>query len=217
MTTPRFGPALDPNGYTFDPAALARAVNALVALDHAAALRQLRDEEASGTPAERILLTARVAFDPPPGGGPLPRLDLGAPDIEPGPADAGFDRFPMALAGDLPFLLVGGYILGGEVAASPYLAWCQANATLRAPLRPVADPLAAVDQLLASDAWRGLGAPASHGTMLRAQALRAVGDADLVEGELLAAARDDWDHLRRDLPALAWDPQAGRYRATGAG
>ncbi len=117
---------------------------------------------------------ARVLFPGDERGSPPPDLHLGVADLGPPQDETDFPLFPVAVQRDLPFVLVGGYRAGGELDWAAYLDWCgRRGAMLERPLQPPADPLAAAEELIASEAWRRLEADEAHETMLREQALRA--------------------------------------------
>jgi hypothetical protein len=159
-------------GLVYDPRTVIEPVNRLAEVGKAEALRALRSAADSLAPVEGPLLVARVAFVAAEDAGPAPRLELGKADVDEESATRHFPLFPIALEGDIPFLLVAGYYLGGETDPMAYLAWCEAHGRLRGPLHPAADPLAAADALCRSDAWAAAGLPASHADMVRGQAQR---------------------------------------------
>jgi hypothetical protein len=159
-------------GLTYDPRTVIEAVNLLAAGGTERALAELRGAVEAGAPADGPLLVARVAFVPAEPGTPLPRLELGRPDVDEEVATRHFPLFPIALDRDIPFLLVTGYQLGGETDAGAYLDWCERHGRLREPLRPADDPPAAAEALLGSEAWAALALPASHAEMIREQARR---------------------------------------------
>jgi len=164
------------DGHRHDPAALVRAVDELVAAGKPTALCVLRESAASSGPcAESAVLAARVAFPHSRDGSPPP-LALGAPDVGPPEDPAAFALFPVALQDAWPFLLVGGYSVGGESDFGAIFDWIERTGILRErPLRPSASPESALEALIASDPYRQLGTDAEHDEMLRAQARRAAG------------------------------------------
>lgn len=105
------------NGHEFDPRALVDAVNALATLPHGPILDVITEylRVAPGWMAldtQSIFLVLRAVFDPP--RGEHPSLALGAPDVAASAVTAsGFGAFPLAIVGDVPVLLVSGYMLGG--------------------------------------------------------------------------------------------------------
>ena len=174
-------PGLDGNRY--DPLAVIRVVNALHALQKGPALAALREylRVAPGPMAidpDGIFLVLRALLDP--SIAPPPML-VGAPDVgNPQGATAAFASFPLAMWGDVPTMLVGGYMLGGmPQPVSDHLDWFERNGRFRAaPLRPnlqafASQMSAAQPALLALD---GGNAPRAQGrrVMLCEQLLRAV-------------------------------------------
>jgi hypothetical protein len=158
-------------GFTYDPAIVIDAVNRLVETGMGPALEALRGAQRPGASPDGILLVARVAFvpvDP----GPLPRLELGRSDVDEERATRAFPLFPIALSGDVPFLIVAGYMLGGETDAGGYLDWCERHCRMREPLRPHDDPLAAAAELIESPEWAAAGLPGGYDRMVTEQAAR---------------------------------------------
>ncbi len=144
-------------GSGYDPRPVIIAVNALQPLGKQRALaaitEYLRVSSWLDDPGrEGTFLLLRSLFDPPDPPGYLPAMAVGAGSPSP-PADAkALPRFPIAIRGDIPFMLVGGYSLGG-MAEPPehHLEWFRTHGVLRAvPLHPSDQPLAIVDQLVGS-------------------------------------------------------------------
>lgn len=201
------------DGWSFDPAALVRAVNALASPgeDAVAVLRSIaRDEHGR----EGALLAARALYVAPRGETP-PALEIGRPEPGPPARPGDFPLFPLHVEGDLPLLLVAGYVMGGEWSPGPYLDWCERAGEPRAGrLVPRADPLAAADAVVASPAWERLGAIPEHAAMVRMQALRALGDAYGVVRPALDDGRGErWARHRRALAGapVEWDAAGERY------
>jgi hypothetical protein len=163
------------SGHRHDPAALIRAVNHLRGLGKEQAIAALRGLLASPPPSpESAVLAARVLFPRNAAGAPPPELGLGAPDLGPPPDPATFPLFPVALHRDIPFVLIGGYRVGGEWDPAPYLDWIRREGVmLDRPLTLPRDPLAAAEELIASKAWHSLNPDPAHDAMLREQARRA--------------------------------------------
>jgi hypothetical protein len=167
------------DGFRFDPVALIKAANFFHGLGFAESLRALHltgqiGAEPGAIDPENILLIARVLYVPVDAEEAFPRLDLGLPDLEEPQDPDLFPLFPLHLVNDLPLLLTGGYLVGGEgQPPSVYLDWCAGQARLRpAPLHPDNKPLAAVEAFLESEAWQRLSPDGFHAGMLRLQALR---------------------------------------------
>lgn len=127
----------------FDPAPLVRAVNALQPLGRDAALdvidEYLRVHNAALAGVdESVFLVLRALFVPSPPHRAHPTAHLGAPSVAPPTNPDDLPAFPLAIADDVPFVLVTGYILGGlPEQAEQHMPWYRANATIRPrPLAP---------------------------------------------------------------------------------
>lgn len=226
-----------PSGWSFDPVALARAVNRLHALGRDQALATLRDyasQAERGEPAAdgvardplRTLLVIKLLFVPASADTPLPPLALGMPDVNLPAQDPAWPHLPLVLGGDLPFLPVGGYFVAGAMLSTlSVLDAFAAQGRLRdTPLIP-APPAEAAGALVGSTAWADLG-PAEQEPRLRAmvyaQALRAAGPAAAVDEptiqSLALAAPADLDAVWQPLSAalralnLVWDSGDQLYR-----
>lgn len=179
--------------WSFDPVHLLRAVNAFLALGKEAipALRSYVDlvrslplgekrkyslDEYRLFPVVQLLSTKPSPFR------------LGNPGVaEPGPAT--WPLFPLALEGDLPFMVVTGYQLEGK--AEDILGRLGSGFSLRARLLvPGSDPIEAAETLLSSSCWQALLEAESGGIprqdrqgakrlkmLIRSQALEAVATA----------------------------------------
>jgi hypothetical protein len=167
------------SGFTFNPGDLIAAGNYLRELGEALILRVLEqycqraDQGASGSP-DNALLVARVLYVPKDERHPLPRLALGAADLREPHDPSLFPIFPLHLVEGIPFLLIGGYVLGGEaLPAMDYIAWCARHGSLRpGPLALTCDPVAAINRFLECGDWRRLDPIDYHYRMLRTQAAR---------------------------------------------
>jgi hypothetical protein len=211
-------------GFGFDPVALLRVVNTLPAdaVDALEVLRRTLARASTGTGHDDVLLVARAGFESSDPGTPAPDLMVGRPDVEP-PDTSEFPDFPIGFVGGLPFLLVGGYLVGGEGPdPSWYLDWCHRQAHRRDRLVPPDDPLASLDSFV-ERVGPSMGFDETHVGMLRAQALLTVADVyPTGEGdraELSTAAGPMlWATHRARVAALKirWDATGQRYHA-GAG
>lgn len=188
--------APSPDGWHFDPAALTRAVNALHSLGDARACLVLeeyvnraegeREQTDESLDAFRVLLIIRLLFVSRTDGTSLPALALGQPDIDLPRQDDAWPHLPLVVSQDLPFLLVGGYFVGGS-RRSPlhYVNTYAAEGRLRdAPLTPQGSPVEAVESLVASADWSRLVPSAQEArvrVMLYGQALRAAEPAYVVD------------------------------------
>lgn len=162
---------------TFNPATIVKTANQLIALGKADAYASLLAYAKS--PRERgnwqdfiyrdyyVAWLCLLVYDPQPGsqmkmpsfGGPqFPLIDNYS--LFKGREGPDWPRFPLAVVHNVPFLLVRGYILGGEaLPGSFYLKEDQEHAVFRAIPYPVpthADASAALAALLASPAWKAL-------------------------------------------------------------
>lgn len=169
------------SGFAFNPGILIEAANYLCSLDKDFVFRVLEQycHRANQEPTQRsdnALLVARVSYVPNDRRQPLPRLALGAPDLKEPQDPSLFPIFPLHLVEGIPFLLIGGYVLGGEaMPPMDYIAWCARHCALRPePLGATDDPVAAINRFLATSAWRQLAPSDYHDRMLQAQALRLV-------------------------------------------
>lgn len=171
------------DGHRFDPLAVIRVVNALHAMQKGPALAALREyvRVAPGPMAidpDGIFLVLRALLDP---AIAPPPMFVGAPDVgNPQGATASFASFPLALWGDVPVMLVGGYMLGGAPQpVSDHLDWFERNGRFRpAPLQPDLQAFdrqmtAAQPALVALDGGSAARAQGRRG-MLSEQLLRAV-------------------------------------------
>lgn len=210
------------DGFRFNPVSLVRAVGFFHSLGGAKSLAALRASSQDSARHEQVLLVARLLYEPEEPNDHLPRLDLGQPDIGE-PQDATFfPRFPLHLVEDLPLLLIGGYLAGGEAQPpSAYLDWCTENGQLRAdPLLPGPRPLTAVDAFLASKEWQQVDPGDFHAGMLRLQVLRALPQQfqpnESEERALLGStdATPCWLSLLEEeaLLNLVWNPDLAAYR-----
>ena len=131
-----------------DPLRLIQAVNALQRHGRGRALgaieEYLRVSSWLDDPGrEGVFHVLRVLFEPPAGEG-WPPMMVGAPDLAADPKL--FPRHPIALVEDIPIVLVGGYVLGGQAEPpEQHVRWYRERGVLRAaPLRPPADPLGTI-------------------------------------------------------------------------
>jgi hypothetical protein len=207
------------DGFQFNPVNLVRAVNFFHGLGFKYSLELLQKLAELGAGSrfnpENILLVARALYLPERSQDPLPDLVLGKPDIDEPEDSSVWPIFPLYLVHDLPLLLVGGYLVGGEGPTSRgYLDWCAKHGCLRShPLRPGDNPLAAVDRFLSSQIWQEHGGSSYHNGMLRIQALRGLPKSIQANEEqmqaLLSSSKptDYWINLREreDRLRLYWD------------
>ena len=175
------------DGLRFDPVLLVRAVNALAGSETRDALAVLKDCASAlaarggepAPPASGVVLLALALFVPDAPGAPLPAPSFGAPDVPLPPPSPELPRLPLVLEAQLPFLLAGGYEIGGAFDIAG-LDRCVAAAHPRAaPLAPERSPASAADALTTGPLWARLVPPEHRArveAMVRGQALRAAGD-----------------------------------------
>jgi hypothetical protein len=196
------------NGWTFNPAALVRAVNGLLPLGKERALDVLRKyfaviaansdrREQLDLDDQRIFLVLRLLFICGEGENHVPPLLIGAPDVEPPPGDDTWPLFPLAVVDDIPFLLTSGFgfMFGGAAQSSiEHIDYYAKHCELRNhPLDPKTSPVVAVDSLVASDGWqRMVSVEEGYRAMLYRQALRTLLALNASEvAHLLASSNDD--------------------------
>lgn len=219
-------------GTKFNPRPLIIAVNELQKLpqEHAGRVLLSYSERAWSEPDsifDRVLLVARVLFTPKDGSPPVPSLNQGMPDLQEPEDRTLIPLFPLHVYRGIPFLLVGGYLVGGEPESpAAYLAWCAEYCRVRStPIIPDDDPLASVDEFLQSSAWKELNPKPWHYGMLRHQALRLVANVYTVpkdaESDLLVSEdrEEIWKQHRRAFAAenVRWSQEANDYLRTPMG
>lgn len=153
-------PGLDGNSY--NPLPLIQIVNTLQPLGKEKSLAVIGEyirvsDEWSGfsEPRYRLFLVLQVLFDLPDEIDPSQAGRFGMP-IPPGPKNAHqIPRFPVALVDDIPFMLVGGYVLAGMATPmEDVLKFFRTNGHLHShALMPGNDPLAALKHLTTSTQW----------------------------------------------------------------
>lgn len=215
------------SGLNFNPTTLVKTINCLYGLGFEGAVDvlvrycRLSRESMRVYKPENALLVARLLFLPRDDKQVLPELFLGRADIDEPEAHDVFPLFPLHLFSDLPFLLVGGYLMGGE-AQPPleYIIWYEQNGIMRTnPLVPDDNPLKAVDVFLGSGSWRDLKPEQRHYWMLRTQALRAVSSvypiAEEQIGDLISSEGNEeiWQRHKRIFTSLnvSWSRQRDDY------
>jgi len=216
-------PGID--GFNFNPVALICAVNGLWpagpdrALAAARAYNALSTADPNrgqqyGLDEQRIFLVLRLLFVRKDGDPVMPPLQIGAPDV-PVPQDrAAWPLFPLAVAAQIPFLVAGGYMLGG-MAQNPadHIDYCAQNCRLRdAPLAPEASPVGAVESLLATWPWANLAPDADARQrltgMLHQQAIRALAPLYTLPDQEMAAL---YPGMGQDFMAV-WARQVAKVR-----
>lgn len=214
-------------GHSFNPQILVKVTNDLRALGKNGALALLRKYNSmsmtdQGANPENTWLVARAVFVPEREHEALPELHLGKPDVQ-DPGSALAPLFPLYVYEGMPWLLVGGYVTGGEaLPAAEYLNWVERFATvLPEPLVPTDNPLDSVDRFIVSSAWKDFDS--THGWMLRLQALRAISSAVHVSERdvrtllVLPMADQLWKDYRERVSKLGirWNPRVDDYELRG--
>jgi hypothetical protein len=211
-------------GYHFNPQDLVAAVNALQPLGKDLAVAALAEylrvcPSVDNSSREGVFLILRALFEVPVDPGFLPRMLAGAPD-PPEPRDPRkLPRFPLAIEGDIPFMLVHGYELGGHPQdPGDHLRYFREHGTLRAkPLAPTGTPWNALHTVLAANG--SLYGTTDAGELLLGNQLLALTDpvhprAPNASG-MRAATPADWKKADAELAKLSlrWDVTQGRYVA----
>lgn len=104
---------------------------------------------------EGVFLVLRTLFDVPPDLGHMPPMMVGAPSVSNHKDLKLLPRFPIALEGDIPFLLSEGFNLGGQ-AEQPesHVAYFREHGIMRAkPLMPSDQPFAVLEAFATSPRW----------------------------------------------------------------
>lgn len=212
----RVAAAPDADGWSFDPVPLLRAVNALAGRSGAEALDVLREAARADPASTGVVLVALALFEPDDPAAGLPAPPFGAPDLPLPPPGPGLERLPLVLEAQVPFLVVGGYRVGGAADVVGWLERCAGAAQPRtAPLAPSLSPVDAVEEFTSSARWAELVPPDYRPrvlAMLRAQALRAAGDTP-AEADMSLADAEPWDAAARRVraSALRWDAAGDRF------
>jgi hypothetical protein len=237
-------PSFD-RGSQFNPLPLIRAVNLLQPLGKKKALAAI-DEFLristvwcrDGEKPDGIFLVLRTLFDapnvankgiydeelPP---GVLPPVNVGLPHPEFKPADAKLlPRYPLAIEGDIPFLLVTGYVrFGAPPDPVLHLRYFRERGVIRArPLVPTNKPLDAIDSFANSPSWifgrkdKGFSEYEFGAKLVRQQVLRMLSTVDRPDpdgvGDLLPDAERQ-ESRRRIADAsqlkIQWDAHKNCY------
>jgi hypothetical protein len=183
---PAAGLVMDP--WRFDPAAASAAANSIIRAGPAAPalLRQWVGQAGDIEQAMAAVIATRIAVAPVPVYG---RADTFRPDAPHLP------HHPFVLSGDLPFLPASAFEAGGaSLAPADLIEACLQHGVLLQSLLEPGDPIGAVLALIASERWDALILPDSRrraSRLVRWQAMRAIGRADLLAGCEPAVAGDD--------------------------
>ncbi|MFN0054307.1 MAG: hypothetical protein ACKV0T_19195, partial [Planctomycetales bacterium] len=144
----------------YNPRKVIRAVNllqplgkekALVAIDEFLRVTSSWHDESR----EGMFLVLRTLFEVPDDPGYMPTMNVGAPHPVMPKDPKLLPRFPIALEGDIPFLLVEGYSLFGEGEhPEQHVEYFRQHGKLRAkPLQPAGNPFAELDKFSKSPRW----------------------------------------------------------------
>lgn len=212
------------SGWQYDPRKVIRAVNLLQPLGKERALAVIDEYLRVASPwhddgREGAFLVLRVLFDVPGDAGFMPVMRVGAPSPA-GPKDPKLlPRFPIALEGDIPFLIVEGYDLCGEAERpQSHVDYFREQGTLRArPLIPSEHPFGELDAFSRSPRWimedRGRGMQ-----LLGGQVLSLMGTVYRREpgvfGEMLPFGdKKEEERIVREASELkvCWDMEAQKY------
>ncbi len=147
-------------GGHYNPRTVIRAVNALLPLGKEKALATIEEflrvaSDWHNSGRDGVFLVLHTLFEVPNEPGYMPRMFVGAPS-PPEPKDRKLlPRFPIAIEGDIPLLIVDGYSLNGYPEPPElHVKYFREHGTLRAePLAPAAEPFQALDRLVRSRRW----------------------------------------------------------------
>jgi len=220
------------SGWEYNPLRVIEVVNALQPLGKEKALEAI-DEYLrvashfhSDAASDGLFLVLRVLFEVPADPGYMPRMCLGMPAGDPEPDDRKLlPRYPLHIEGDIPLLLINGYLLGGvPEPVRDHVAYFRRKGTLRArPLSPSADPLGALERSRVAmalihppgDSWQD-----HHRGMVRNQLLHLVDTVYRIDKKGSGPAFDPgdgadgrWKKIEDEVSSLGirWDSTKGRY------
>ncbi|MCI0642362.1 MAG: hypothetical protein L0Y72_20730 [Gemmataceae bacterium] len=219
-------------GHLYNPQKVIQAVNLLQPLGKEKALAVIEEflRVASGfhdSGRDGVFLVLRTLFDVPDDPGHLPWMYVGAPWPST-PKDLRLlPRFPIALEGDIPFLLVTGYVLAGfPEQPESHVAQFRKQGRLRAqPLKPTAEPFKALEAFAKSRRWifgsedGSKNDEAGH-RLLADQVVRLLDSIYRIEpdrnGALLPWGENAADRRRKIIEsasakAIRWAPEKNKY------
>ena len=204
------------DGWSFDPVPLLRAVNALAGRAGAEALDVLRESARADPGSTGVVLARRALRTRRPRRRVARARTVRRTRSAAATAGPGLERLPLVLEAQVPFLLVGGYRVGGA-------AGCRRLA------RALRERRAAEDRTCSRRRYRrwtrstrsprapaGRAGPADYRprvlAMLRAQALRAAGETP-AEADMSLAEAERWDEAAWWVRAasLRWDAAEDRF------
>lgn len=102
-----------------------------------------------------VFLVLRTLFDIPADPGHMPPMMVGAPSVREPKDPKLLPRFPIALEGDIPFLLSEGFSIGGRPEQpESHVAYFRKHGIIRAnPLMPSEEPFTALEAFANSPRW----------------------------------------------------------------
>jgi hypothetical protein len=218
--------------WNYNPRKLIRAVNLLQPLGKEKALAAIDEflrvsSHWHDKGRDGVFLVLRTLFEVPDDTGHMPPMMVGAP-IPSEPKDRKLlPRFPIAIEGDIPFLLAEGFNLSG-MAEEPesHVAYFREKGRLRGkPLMPSNEPFKALDTFAKSPRWiftgeGGLGGDERGRQFLGVQALRLLDtvyhaepdeDGDLLPWGARSAARRKAIVGEASEPKIRWHTDAQRF------
>jgi hypothetical protein len=206
-------------GYKFHPQPLIAAVNALQPLGKEKALavisEYLRVSSDFDSPArEGTFLLMRALFDVPADPGYMPTMFVGGPSPQPPKDPKVFPRFPLSLEGDVPLLLVSGYILAGK-AQDPeeHIKYFTTNGVFRSSQLKPTDTPSKILQTLVDSFPDTYGKKTTEGAMLADQLLSLLAPVYQSKESLVGNAAW-WDEWKKAAALkLHWDATTQRYVA----
>jgi hypothetical protein len=211
-------------GSEYNPRKVIEAVNVLQPLGKEKALAVmeefLRVARHSHDGRRGVFLVLRTLFDVPENPGYMPKMYVGQPSPAEPEDKKLLPRFPIALEGDTPFLVVFGYMAAGMPEPPEWhVAYFREHGQLRAkPLAPSTKPFETLEALERSPRWNFRGRDEHGRHMLRNQVLRLLDSVYRVEPQAdgsLLPWRDEGSQQRilREASALKirWEPKENRY------
>ncbi len=215
-------------GTRYNPLTVIRAVNLLQPLGKQKSLAVidefLRVTHRRDPGREGVYLVLRTLFDVPDDPGYLPTMHVGQPRPSAPANPKRLPRFPIALVGDIPLLVVQGYqSFGGRGSLSPHLAYYHQQGLLRTKLLvPTSTPFQALEAFTHSPAWNftgseGWNTPERGRGLLENQVLRLLDSVYRVEpnicGDLLPLRGDEAQVILQEVSKLKirWDEKMNKY------
>jgi hypothetical protein len=233
-----------PSSQFYDAVALVRAVNHLHGLGKQKAIGELRafmkiadgnlwrkaePDNIDTSNMYSIALVIRLLFERAESGLAAPTIPLEVFSPPPNIEVVRWPYYPLSLQQDIPFFLVNGSMLGNVAYPRRFVDWAEKDGRLRtSPLHPPADPLAAVDALLAGAPLKRLlgnnknKVPAEDAVRLRRQAWQMI---EPIVGPWQTSDRDrqrsgydadaDWEKHKKIAARfkIHWDEQRQEYVA----